>query len=433
MTTTAGQDLGELPPGYRAAELGLADRPRIQAVASWAFATAGLPEEDALRPFPLEPGRIVGVWPQDALDGGQGPALAAMHASYAFTDFGVPGGTLRTAGLTWVSVHPQHRRRGLASAMVRMHLERTARRGEPLSALFASEPGIYGQFGYGRASHYVALTLPRKPEMRPVPHSEAMAVRIEHAELGRHGRLVEAVHAASRRPGWARRTTPELTAAIFLDLPSEREGAEPLRIASVRDPAGEPRAYALFSRKMRWADNGAPQGVVSVREAVALDAAAARALWTFLGDLDLMVKVESPMLAPDDPLLTLLVDTRAVAARTVDNVWVRLVDVPGALAGRTYAGSADVVLEVSDAILPANQGRWRLRARTTPGDSEVEPTSDPADVVLDVRELGTAYLGGVSLGSLRAAGLVHERTRGAVDAASTALGWPDAPLCSWVF
>jgi predicted acetyltransferase len=437
-----------LPDGYRMSHLDPADRPLIESLASWAFADATQPDEAAQRPFALERGRIVGIWHESGSPARQanGTAaspdprgfLAATHASYAFTTFGVPGGTVPTAGLTWVGVHPEHRRRGLARAMVEAHLQRTAARGEPLSALFASEPGIYGRYGYGRASYHCTVTLGRRPPLKDVPEADELTVHVAHADAAEHGGIVRAVHDASTRPGWARRETVEAVEDAFTDLPSERKGAEPLRIAWVEDRAGVPRAYALFSRKASWSPNGASDGTATVREAVTHDGAAAHALWAFLGDLDLMVKVRSPMLAVDDPLLALLVDTRTVERRTVDNVWIRLVDLPAALRGRAYAAPLDVVLEVTDTLLPANGGRWRVRAEAT-GDATdgaratVTHTEAEPDLELDVAELATAYLGGVTLGSLGAAGLVRERTPGALAAASTAFGWPDAPVTSFVF
>ena len=46
---------------------------------------------------------------------------------------------------------PTYRRRGIMSAMLRL-LADIADRGEPLAALFASEPEIYGRFGFGCAA-----------------------------------------------------------------------------------------------------------------------------------------------------------------------------------------------------------------------------------------------------------------------------------------
>ncbi len=63
----------------------------------------------------------------------------------------------------------------------------------------------------------------------------------------------------------------------------------------------------------------------------------------------------------------------------------------------------------------------------------MERTDAPADLALDIRELGAAYLGGTSLIELAGAGFVTERTPGAVQAASVAFGWPKLPVASWIF
>ncbi len=138
------------------------------------------------------------------------------------------------------------------------------------------------------------------------------------------------------------------------------------------------------------------------------------------------------MIPVDDVVTHLLVDPRAAAGRVADNLWVRVLDVPTALAGRRYAGDLDVVLHVSDERLPQNDGRWRLRA-TAFGEATCERAEDPADLSLDVRELGSAFLGGVSLAALATAGLVTEHRPGSLAAASAAFGWPVAPVASWVF
>jgi predicted acetyltransferase len=418
-----------LPGGYRLAVLGEEDRAAILDLDAWAFAAELPPDAAALLPFPLEPGRSVGVW-ADGPGGPAGPRLAALHSSYELADFPVPGAEVRAAGLTWVGVHPQHRRRGLARAMVVAHLARTAARGEVLSALFAAEPAIYGRFGYGCASWHTRLTLGRAPALRDVPGTADLEVVVESADVGRHSDVVSRVHADVDRPGWVRRATSALRDRAVIDVPSWRHGGESLRIAVVRR-GEDPRGYALFRRKEHWDEHNSPAGTASVRESATLDGAAARVLWGALTDLDLMVSIETGILAVDDHLLHLLVDLRTARPRPTDNLWVRLVDVPAALAGRRYACDVDVVVEVADDLLPANAGRWRLRAGRA--DASVARTGDPADLSLDVAQLGAAYLGGTSLAALAGAGLVRERTPGALAAAATAFGWPVAPVCNFIF
>ena len=174
-----------------------------------------------------------------------------------------------------------------------------------------------------------------------------------------------------------------------------------------------------------------------VREAAAVDAAAAHRALVVPARSLLMASVESPMLPADDPLLLLLVDQRRAKPRLNDNVWVRLLDLPVALTGRRYSAPLDVVLEVTDARLPANAGRWRLTTDERGPDgawsASVVRTGADADLAIDVRELGAAYLGGRSIAAQAGAGLVVEQTHGAVQAAAAAFAWPVAPVCSWVF
>ncbi|MGN8245825.1 GNAT family N-acetyltransferase [Cellulomonas soli] len=422
-----------LPDDLHHVRLSADDLPAVLELDTWTFPGTVPVEELAGWPFPLTWERTWGV------QGTGGGPLLAMHGSYPFGAFPVPGGTLAVSGLTWVGVHPQARRRGILSAMIDRHLTDCVERGESVSALFAAEAAIYGRFGYGSAADDVKVTVPRKADLHDVPGSAEHTVRIELADQARHGTIVEQLHREAGaqaggglgRPGWPTRETPELQAAFWSDPPAWRNGGESLRILLVeRD--GRPRGYALFRRKSNWEDAG-PRGSVHVREVAALDAAAAHALWSRLLDLDHMATVHAGLLAPDDALLGLLVDSRAAQRRLTDNVWVRLVDVAGALGGRRYAGDVDVTIAVHDGRLEANTGTWRVRARAFEGDVQVERTQEPAALAMDVRELGAAYLGGRTLTALAATGLVEVRDPAALAAASTAFSWPVAPVSSWVF
>lgn len=416
------RDMTSLPDGYRLVDLPENRRADVLVLDGWAFATSMTDEQLLGLESPLTWDRTRGV---EAEDG----ELVAMHASYPFSTFPVPGARTPVSGLTWVGVHPGHRRRGLLRAMIDDHFTRSLARGEAVSALFAAEPGIYGRFGYGLAAQDLRLKIPRGAALRDVPGWQDVRIRVERLDPARHDDVVHRLHGAVDRPGWATRDTAELRRTRLSDPEPFRGGAESLRIA-VAERDGAPVGYAMFRRKEAWEVPG-PRGTVSVREVVAPDAAVARALWGVLVDLDLMATAEAWLLAPDDAITHLLVDLRAAEPRIVDNVWVRLLDVRTALATRRYAAPVDVVLEVTDAVLPANAGRWRLRGG--PDGASVEPTQDAADLALDVRELGAAYLGGTGLAALAGAGLVAEHRPGALAATSTAFGWHVAPVCSWVF
>jgi predicted acetyltransferase len=417
-----------LPAGYRTVSVPAEREDEFRDVDQLAFAFEPSPETRAIVPTTLEWDRTMAVERPDGV-------LAAVHSSYAF-QLPVPGATVPCAGLTWVGARPDERRRGLLTSMIATHFERALGRGEPVSALFAAEPAIYGRFGYGSAADDVRVKIPRGAALRDVAGTEDLAVTFDTVDRERHTALVQDVHrrAGADRPGWVLRSTDALR--TLNDPPAWRDGAEPLRIVVVRDASGDPRAYALLRRKEVWADPG-PRYPVKIREAVAVDAAATHRLWSFLLDLDLTSEVESGMLPTDDALLHLLVDTRSTVPRLNDNVWVRLLDVPAALAGRRYSAPLDVVLDVADARLPANARAWRLvtgeRADDGTYAARVEPSDAAADLRVDVRELGAAYLGGRSIAAMATAGLVVEHRAGAALAAGAAFAWPVAPVCSWVF
>jgi predicted acetyltransferase len=412
------------PKGYRAVELPEARSAEVLELDAWAFANDTPPEENAPAVARLVWDRAVGIEAGDR-------SLVAFHASYPFT-MPVPGGSVPTAGLTWVGVHPAHRRKDLLSSMIRSHFERARERGEVASALFAAEQAIYGRFGDGRAAFDLRMTVPRGAALRPVAGSADLAIRMERIDVARHGALIEAVHlaAGAGRPGWIARNSDPLTTRHLAPPISTRHGAEELKILVVEDGSA-PVAYALFARKGDWTAQG-PRGVVQVREAVATSPAAAHRLWSTLIDLDLMATVETWLHPVDDALLQLLVDSRAADPRIVDNLWVRILDLPAALAARRYPSPVDVVLDVMDSLVPENAGRWRLVGGPAGAAVDAAPGAEP-DLSLDIRELGAAYLGGVSLAALASAGLVTQNRPGTLGPVAAAFSWPLAPVCTWIF
>jgi predicted acetyltransferase len=204
------------------------------------------------------------------------------------------------------------------------------------------------------------------------------------------------------------------------DPEPRRDGVQPLQAVLVPD------GYALYAVRAGRDDDG-PAGEVAIRELVVATPAARAALWAFLLDQDLTRTITWALAPPDEPLWLMLTDPDAVRVVLERALWVRLVDVPAALAARTYARKPDVVLELSDAFCPWNAGRWRLV------DGSCERTEAQADLALDTADLGAAYLGGITLSELAAAGRVAELRPGALARASAAFRGEVAPWCPEVF
>ena len=361
-----------------------------------------------------------------------GDAIVGTAAAYTF-QLTVPGGVVGAAGVTFVSVMPDHRRRGILSAMMRHQLTDIAARGEPVAALYASESVIYGRYGYGCASHQLNLTIRRGEGTlkqaaagRGDGSLQLRAVQPEdqRSELGQ---VYDSV--LLHRPGMLARDD-RWWQAILSDPEFVRRGRSQQKCVLACDDSG-PRGYALYRTKPDWDDDGLPYGGLSVREFVATDGATAAALWADLFTRDLIGEVTAGQRPVDDPLLDMLADRRRARAYLSDGLWIRLIDVPAALASRRYSCPADVVIEVTDDLLPANAGRWRLQC---PGADDAaaatcERTTAAADIQLPVAALGAGYLGGVRLGSLATAGLITEHTKGALAALSAAMYSDPAPWC----
>ncbi|MFD5147488.1 GNAT family N-acetyltransferase [Streptomyces sp. NPDC058401] len=375
------------------------------------------PEERELYRSLTETERSLGVW-----DGG---SCVATAGAFSFR-LSVPGGALvPAAGVTMVGVSPTHRRRGVLSSLMRRQLDDVRAGGEPIAVLTASDPAIYGRFGYGTAVYSMSVEIDKTRVRLSVPPGTD-DVRLRLVDPRKALAECERVYAAllagrpgmpARQPGW------ELQA--LMDPEATRNGASPLKCVVAERADGEVVGYARYRVKPEWDLTGS-DGRVDVADLEALDPAAYAALWRYVCSIDLTWTVRAFKRPADDAVLHLVTDVRRTQVRLRDSMHVRLVDLPAALAARAYGAALEVVIEVEDAFCPWNAGRWRL-AVGADGAAVCTRTEDPADLELSVRELGAAYLGGVTLNSLGAAGLVREVRPGALARASRAFAGDVAP------
>lgn len=349
-----------------------------------------------------------------------GDTLVGFMAAHDFR-LSVPGADLRCPGLTFVSVAPTHRRRGVLTALMAEQLRRASATDSPLAALWASEAAIYGRFGYGGATTGVTIEIdstrplplriaPDRRPLRLVAPDEALAVIGPFHEAARAGRAGRPIRSPER---WSQEW--------LCEQDEEDEELSPPRIIVLGDP-GEPIAgYVLYRTKTE--DDSRPlrtPGLVRVEELEADTPAVAAALWECLAALDLTGRVVAWGRPADDPLLHFAADRDQVRVTAqFPALWLRLVDVRTALTERSWAAPVELVLELTDVRLPANAGRFRLKAG--PGGATYEPARAAADLTLDVRELAACYLGGTRVVELVAAGLVAEHTPGAAAALDAAL------------
>jgi predicted acetyltransferase len=338
----------------------------------------------------------------------------------------VPGAVVPAAHVTLIAVLPTARRQGILNRFMAQQFTDARAAGEPIAALWASEGRIYQRYGYGLAARRLSMTIDTR-EVR---------LRDEFPSVGRvrEGRAEDLVEpmakvydeAYRRNPGWSERTEQNWE---FIDPEAWRDGASRRR-AIVHEGDHGIDGYVLWRVKNAWDDSG-PIGEVWVQEQVITTPEAYASLWRFLLTLDLTRTTGTWACSVDEPLLFMVNEPRRIATRMADALWVRVVDVPAALAARRYAAPVDVVIAVTDERVPENTGRWRLSGSAE--GARCESTVDPADLSCDIQALGAAYLGGTPLASLAAAGMVREHTAGALDAAGAAFGWHRTPSAIEVF
>ncbi|SHF46292.1 Predicted acetyltransferase [Jatrophihabitans endophyticus] len=338
----------------------------------------------------------------------------------------VPGSpdVVAVDALTAVSVAATHRRRGFLRGMLGRSLAAAAERGDALSVLIAAEWPIYGRFGYAPATQSARYRYhPRRPGALP-RGGDAHRIRAVTAdEVGEIGPVV-------------------------FDRARRRDAGQ-----MDRDGAWWPRSlglggFELQGERQHWfvhdGDDGAPDGLLAWRPTRSLDldgtpgavavqllAAATDAaylnLWTYLAGIDLVGEITLDERPVDEPVRWLLGDGRALQETgTVDELWVRLLDVPAALTARGYAADGRIVLDVRDEDT-GGYAAGRFALDVAGGVARCEPTADGADLLVAQRALASAYLGGHRLRRLAVAAGVEERTPGALDRADLMFSTPVAP------
>ncbi|OBF54304.1 GNAT family acetyltransferase [Mycobacterium sp. 852002-53434_SCH5985345] len=363
----------------------------------------------------LEPGRTVGAFAGGHLVGTADAVTSRMT---------LPGGALvGHAAVTHIGVLPAFTRQGIATELIRHQLRDIAARGEVVASLRASEATIYGRYGYGVASSSQTVEV----------HTARAALR---RDVGPGGpvRLIDATQAWELLPRIYAEHRPSRPGTI--DRPDVWWQSLRLRTESSPQPSyvavhGAPGAESGFARYRpvdteRWFVSD--QRTIAVEDFFAPTAEAYLGLLRFLLGLDLIDRVVFWMLPLDDPLPWLLADRRAARVTAVhDETWLRVIDVPRALAARHYSGDGAVTIAVKDAMVPDNSRRFTV----TGGGAE--PTDRRAQLAVDVEGLAGALLGGTTWRDLAIAGLVRADDPSAIAVADRLFAVPDAPHAGFFF
>jgi predicted acetyltransferase len=339
----------------------------------------------------------------------------------------VPGGEVEIGYVTAVGVRATHRRRGVNTQLMRRQLDDARERGEPVAVLQASEGGIYGRFGYGLGTFALSVEIGTGRSAFVRGYAPSGEMRLVERDEGMKGIL--SVNGATRlvRPGMVQLDEPRLDYQITHDHGPDKD-VPPL--IALHETDGDVDGYVVYKVKHEWPE-GFPRSVLTVRDLDATTPGSYADVWRYVLDTDLIERVEAWDRPVDEPLLHLVQEPRRLRATIHDSLWIRLVDLAGALRARRFSNDGGVVLEVVDRFCPWNAGSYALE--TSDGEGAVDRTDARPDIVCTVNELAAAYLGGTSFRRLHRAGLVEERTAGALARADAMFGWDPAPWCPYDF
>lgn len=332
----------------------------------------------------------------------------------------VPGAVIPAGHVTYVTVHPTARRQGILTRLMARQFDDMAAAGEPVAILWASEGRIYQRFGYGLASRLARFEIASRELSLTVTPGDGR-LRMGTPEKLRDTLVKIYDQLWTDRVGWSERAERHWDQRLS-DPKEWRDGASPLQIV-VHEGADGPDGYVLYRVKSDWEQSGS-RDQIRVMEIMAETPKARTALWRYLLTMDLTRSVVHRG-GLDDPVQFMVDEPRKLRASMGDALWLRILDLPAALAARRYASDVDVVFDVTDARRPANAGRWRLTG--SPTGARCVRTDDAPDLACDIKVLGSIYLAGTPLSAYAESGQVHELTPGALVAASTAFGWYRSP------
>jgi predicted acetyltransferase len=345
---------------------------------------------------------------------GSTPVGVAMHFPMSVT---VPGGEqVEASGVSWVSVAPTHRRRGILRRMFTEQHRKLDAAGAPLSLLTASEATIYRRFGYGPATEEHAIVLDRRFAQFHESVPAVTGVRlIESTEASTL--LPEIYHRWQRKTAGAQPKPPIRWERFFADRENRRHGLTELFFIAHAD------GYVAYRRSPT-------ESKVVVQEFIAVTDQAYAEMWQVLAGIDLVDTIEVSQ-APDEALPFLLTNNRLPKITGLhDALWCRIMDVKAALEARTYGVDAQFVLEVEDPFLDAG---GTFDVTISAGAATVTRTDAAPDARVGLDVLSSMYFGTHRATRFAAASRLWTRDPEALHTVDIAFATDRASVMGWAF
>jgi len=295
------------------------------------------------------------------------------------------GRSVPALGIAGVAVAPEARGRGLAREMMRASMLEAAEEGWALSSLYASTQSLYRQVGFEQAGVRCALKLRaadfrlgddgggdwKKVDVRALADADEESVR------GCYRAFAERFDGLLDRGPYCWKRVSNLRNELFNGF-------------GFFGAHGALEGYVYLNQRRNAATG---HHDIQTTDVVFTTARAGRAIIRFFGGFATTADEVFISAAPNHPLLALL--EQQCFKLELQNIWMlRVVDVRAALEGRGWASGlhAEAALEVTDALLPRNNGVWRLRIADGRGSVGHAPGARTGEDALRMTERGFAAL-----------------------------------------
>lgn len=307
----------------------------------------------------------------------------------------IAGVPIPIMGLGFVAIAPTDRRRGVAADLVQFALEQARDRGDLGSALFPFRTSFYGKLGYGTAGNAIQYRIP--PDQLPDnPGRERITL------VSSPGEQEELAKLYAR---WIPGQNGQIARGDALWKSFLEDGTR--HSVLYRTEAGEATAWATFRYREHSAGTASDLDLI---ETGWLDAEGRRALYGWMASLSDQWRYLLYRAHPEEGFENFLEELRrsdradppwelwAGAASWMTGPMFRLIHLEKALARRTLnpGRTLRVALEVEDAQLPHNDGRWLWTLGEEAARCE-RADGAGADVKI---ELGISTLSRIFIGSL---------------------------------
>lgn len=299
------------------------------------------------------------------------------------------GVEVATCGVAGVTVAAEHRGEGLLADLLSAVLSDAADRGEVVSTLYPTAPGIYRPLGYELVTSYDTVE---------VPTAALATVRAPVGLTTRRATVADLPAVRAVYDTWAAQQNGPLTRRGPSFTSSDAEVlAESTGITLAVDEAGEVVGYASWNRGPGGAD-----GRMDVGDLIGLGPDACRALWRVLGSFSSVVPAVRVRTSGAD-LARLVLPGLTWTVVETHPYMLRVLDLPGAFAALPLTGSARVPLRVVGDRLGVLDGDYLLEVGEH-GASCERTAPEPTAAVLTPQGLALLWSGAQSCGNLRLAG-----------------------------